>query len=191
MTILWSINDRNGTALPLDDKEVHLYYTNNRGRFEADIEIQDGNVVVWHFLSREQRVLGSYTLTLEIFSNEKRAIKKDLCNAFVLVGKQCEENYDSADAYIYEGGEISLATDLDIYRISPIIPVVGENNNWWVDGSDTGKPARGEKGDVIDAAYMEFEVEEDMSLYLSFLSTNDQLELEFNINEEGYLTVDK
>ena len=44
---------------------------------------------------------------------------------------------------------------------------------------------------MVDAAYMEFCVEEDMNLYLSFLSTNDQLELDFNVNEDGYLTVDK
>lgn len=148
MTILWSINDRNGTALPLDGKEVHLYYTNNRGRHEADIEIQDSNVIVWHFLNKDQRVLGSYTLTVEILSNENRAIKKDICDAFTLVGKECEESYDSADAYIYDGGEITLTTDLDIYRISPIIPYIVEDESgvgyWYVDGINTGQRSKGE-----------------------------------------------
>ena len=144
MTVLWSINDRNGAALPLNDKEVHLYYTCERGRFEADIEIQDGNVVIWHFYGRQQRALGSYTLTLEILQSQgKRSIKKDICNAFVLVGKECEEKYCKGEAHIKEGGEITLVTDLDIYRISPIIPEIGPNGNWWVDGIDTGK--RGEQ----------------------------------------------
>ena len=53
VTILWSVTDKKGVALPLTDKEVHLYYTCERGRFEADIEIQDDNVVVWHFLNKE------------------------------------------------------------------------------------------------------------------------------------------
>jgi hypothetical protein len=66
-----------------------------------------------------------------------------------------------------------------------------------VNGKDTGSPARGEKGekgekgDVVDAAYMEFDVDNDMVLNLTFISTNDQLSLEFELDEDGYLTVDK
>ena len=77
MTILWSINDRNGAALPLDDKDVHLFYTCERGRYEADIEISNGNVVAWNFLGKDQRTLGTYALTIEVFqSNGKRTIRK-------------------------------------------------------------------------------------------------------------------
>lgn len=191
MTILWSINDRNGAALPLNDKEVHLYYTCERGRYEADIEIQDGNVVIWHFYGRQQRTLGDYTLTLEILqSNGKRSIKKDMCKAFTLVGKECEEKYGKGEAHINEGGEITLVTDLDIYRISPIIPYVGENENWWVDDIDTGKPARGEKGDVVDAAYLDFEIDDEMNLNLTFISGNEDMNLKFTLGEDGQLTLD-
>lgn len=144
MTIIWSITDRNGAALPLTDKEVHLYYTCERGRFEADIEIQDGNVVIWHFFAKDQRVLGDYKLTLTILQSAgKRAIRRDICTAFTLVGRACEENYDDDEANINEGGEITLASELDIYRISPIIPTIGANENWRVDGVDTGLPSRG------------------------------------------------
>jgi hypothetical protein len=150
MTILWAINDRNGAALPLNDKEVHLYYTCARGRYEADIEIQDDNVVVWNFLGNKQRVLGSYTLTLEILqSNGKRTIKKDICNAFVLVGKDCEEDYDNGEAHISEGREITLASKLDIYRISPVIPYIGEDGHWYIDGEKTDWTADGSRGMII------------------------------------------
>lgn len=145
MTVFWSISDRNEAALPLVDKEVHLYYTCERGRYEADIEISGGNVVVWHFLGKDQRALGTYDLTIEVFqSNGKRTIRKDLCEAFALVVKGCCENTEEGEADINEGGEITLASSLDIYRISPIIPQIGENGNWFVDGVDTGRPAKGE-----------------------------------------------
>lgn len=141
VTILWSVTDKKGVALPLTDKEVHLYYTCERGRFEADIEIQDDNVVVWHFLNEEQRVLGSYGLTLEVLqSNGKRAIRKDICEAFSLVCNSCCEDTEE-EANVLEGGEIVLASEVDIYRISPVIPQIGKNGNWWVDGQDTGRPA--------------------------------------------------
>lgn len=81
--------------------------------------------------------------------------------------------------------------------VDNMVPEVGSNGNWIVNGKDTGSPARGEKGekgdkgDVVDAAYMEFDVDNDMSLNLTFISTNDQLSLEFELDEDGYLTVDK
>lgn len=191
MTILWSINDRNGAAMPLHGKEVHLYYTCERGRFEADIEIQDGNVVVWHFYGKDQRVLGSYTLTLEILQSQgKRSIRKDVCNAFVIVGKGCEEKYDNKEANINEGGEITLVADLDIYRISPIIPYVGYNGNWFVDGVDTEQPARGPRGEVTDAAYIDFFIDDDMNLTLHFIAGNEDLKQKFNLTEDGYLTIE-
>lgn len=191
MTILWSINDRTGAALPLNDKEVHLYYTCERGRYEADIEIQDGNVVIWHFLGRQQRALGDYTLTLEILqSNGKRSIKKDICNAFTLVGKECEEKYGKGKAYINEGGEITLVTDLDIYRISPIIPYVGEDGYWRVDDQKTPWYSRGPKGEVTDVAYLDFEIDDEMNLNLTFISGNEDMNLKFTLGEDGHLTLD-
>lgn len=149
MTILWTVNDRDGKALPLRDKEVHLYYTCERGRFEADIEIQRTNVVAWYFLGRDQRALGNYTLSLEILQSDgKRSIKKDMCDAFTLVGKSCEEKYDKKEADVNEGGEIVLASNLDIYRISPIIPYVIKDANgighWYVEGVNTGDRSTGE-----------------------------------------------
>ena len=150
ITVLWAVSDRNGAALPLTDKEVHLYYTNARGRHEADIRIQDGNVVVWDFFGKDQRTLGNYTLTLEIIQPYgRRTIKMDKCGAFALVGRSCEEGSFEGEANINNGGEITLASELDIYRIQPVVPVIGENGNWWVEGVDTGKPAR---VDVVNAA---------------------------------------
>lgn len=149
MTILWAVNGRDGSALPLKDKEVHLYYTCERGRFEADFEIQGTNVVAWNFLGKNQRTLGDYSLSLEILQSDgKRTIKMDKCNAFSLVGRNCEELYDNADADINEGGELTIVSNLDIYRISPIIPYVVKDNNgigyWYVDGVKTGDRSTGE-----------------------------------------------
>lgn len=143
LTIFWAINNRDSSAVPLADKDVHLFVTHDRGREEVDISVQD-NVICWEFLGKNQRVLGTYKLTAEIFTSEgKRVIRKDICEAFALVGKSCCENTEENEANISEGGVLSLSSELDIYRISPIIPQIGENGNWFVDGVDTGKPAKG------------------------------------------------
>lgn len=190
LTILWSIDDRNGAALPLTDKEVHLYYTTERGRFEAEIEIHDGNVVVWQFPANKQRILGGYTLTLEILQSQgKRAIRKDICDAFELVSRDCAE-MEEDEANISEGGEITLASELDIYRISPIIPQIGENGNWFVDGVDTGQPARGEAGSAVNTAYVSFNINGLMELEMNY-SYGDEGLPEFALDEDGYLNLEQ
>ena len=192
MTVLWAVTDRNNVALPLEGKEVHLYYTNSRGRYEANIQIQDGNVVVWTFLGKDQRTLGNYTLTLEIIQPYgTRSIKIDKCGAFALVGRTCEDNSFEGEANINNGGEITLASELDIYRIQPIVPEIGENKNWWIDGVDTGKPARGEKGDAVEVAYIQFEVDKDMHLVVTHTTTNDQLNVNFQVDDNGNLIISK
>ena len=158
MTVLWAVYERDCvTPYNLSDKEVRMYMTHDRGREEVTVEktsLPDGsvnNVVRWFWPGNRQRVLGPYTLTLEILTSVgKRTIRKDVCDAFVLVGRDCMCNEDEGDAIINEGGELTLASNLDIYRISPIIPQIGENGNWWVDGSDTGRPSKGE--DAYDLA---------------------------------------
>jgi hypothetical protein len=142
--IFWAITQNDGTPLALEDKDVRLFVTHPRGREKVDIDVQ-GNVIAWEFLGRSQRHLGTYKLTAEIFTSEgKRVIRKDICEAFTLVGNSCCENTEAGEADIREGGELMLASQLDIYRISPVIPQIGANGNWWVDGQDTGKPAKGE-----------------------------------------------
>lgn len=92
-----------------------------------------------------------------------------------------EESVDLSDYYTKEEFE---------QKVTDFIPEIIDDT-WWIDGKNTGLPARGEKGDVVDASYMVFDVDENMELNLTFLSTNNQLELDFNIDGNGYLTVDK
>ena len=158
MTVLWAVHERDCvTPYNLTDKEVRLFMTHNRGREEVDVvktHLPDGsvnNVVQWFWPAYRQRVLGPYTLTLEILTSAgKRTIRKDVCEAFEMVGRDCMASDDGGEANINEGGVITLASSLDIYRISPIIPQIGENGNWWVDGEDTGRPSKGE--DAYDLA---------------------------------------
>ena len=193
MTVLWAINDRDGSVFPLEDKEVHLYYTCERGRFEADIEIQNSNIVVWHFYGKDQRALGTYALTVEVFqSNGKRTIRKDICAAFVLVGKSCEEIEDPADANINEGGTLTLATELDIYRLQPAIPYIVEDEKgigyWWVDGTNTEIRASGKSAYEVAVEFGGFQgTEEEFGRFQSYVATAEQ-DIATLKNEKIYLT---
>lgn len=145
LSIFWSITEKDGSPYTLSDKTVRLYVTSPRGRMDvtSDITVQD-NVICWLFRGSRQRYLGTYKITVEIqASPADRTIRKDIPEAFELVSSTQYEQTEIGRPDINEEGELTLATSLDIFQIKPIIPQVGPNRNWWVDGADTGKSSVG------------------------------------------------
>ena len=145
LSIFWSITEKDGSPYTLSDKTVRLFVTSPRGRMDvtSDITVQD-NVICWLFRGSRQRYLGTYKITVEIqASPADRTIRKDIPEAFELVSSTQYEQTEIGRPEINEEGELTLATSLDIFQIKPIIPQVGPNRNWWVDGSDTGKSSVG------------------------------------------------
>lgn len=116
-TILWAIHDRDGSPFDMTGRKVRLFVTNKRGREEVACRLQE-NVIVWNFKARDQKVTGPYSLSCEIVTNAaQRVIKKDICDAFILVDHTCAECYDDREAIIdEETKEITLASELDIYQ---------------------------------------------------------------------------
>lgn len=146
LSIFWAILDDDGQPYPLSDKKVRLFVTHPRGRMEVtdDMSIENGHVVVWNFQASKQRYLGTYKLTVEIYSSPTtRVLRRDIEEAFGLVSSSLYEDIEAGKPDINETGMLRLSSVLEVIRISPIIPQIGENGNWWVDGEDTGKPAKG------------------------------------------------
>lgn len=148
LSVLWAVNNRDGSPYNLDGKEVHLFVTNDRGRYEVPVIIEtleDGttnNVVRWDFRGEQQRVLGTYTLTLEITNTaDSKEIKRDKSEAFSLVCCSESESIEDGEPNIQDGGELILATKLDIYRFGVAKIEIGVNGNWFIDGVDTGRPS--------------------------------------------------
>ena len=146
LSIFWAILDDDGQPYPLSDKKVRLFVTHPRGRMEVtdDMSIENGHVVVWNFQASKQRYLGTYKLTVEIYSSPTtRVLRRDIEEAFSLVSASLYEDVESGKPDINDTGMLRLSSVLEVIRISPIIPQIGENGNWFVDGIDTGKPAKG------------------------------------------------
>lgn len=162
LTVLWAINNRDGSPYKLDDKEVRLFVTHPQGREEVTpilTMLPDGttnNVIRWDFKGDDQRVLGLYTLSVEITTAEDhRDIKKDFCEAFSLVGLSCEECEQEGDENIQDGGDLILSSRLDIYRFGIPKITIGTNGNWFIDGVDSGRSAlAGGKG-LVNVIYNE------------------------------------
>lgn len=192
LSIFWAILDDDGQPYPLSDKKVRLFVTHPRGRMEVtdDMSIENGHVVVWNFQASKQRYLGTYKLTVEIYSSPTtRVLRRDIEEAFSLVSASLYEDIESGKPDINDTGMLRLSSVLEVIRVSPVIPQIGENGNWVVDGKDTGHPARGEKGAVADIAYVFFEIDNEMNLNYESAYGDESLPTTFGLTEDGYLTL--
>lgn len=192
LSIFWAILDDDGQPYPLSDKKVRLFVTHPRGRMEVtdDMSIENGHVVVWNFQASKQRYLGTYKLTVEIYSSPTtRVLRRDIEEAFSLVSASLYEDVESGKPDINESGLLRLSSVLEVVRVSPVIPQIGNNGHWFVDGKDTGHPARGEKGAVADIAYVFFEIDNEMNLNCESAYGDESLPTTFGLTEDGYLTL--
>lgn len=101
ITINWQIR-KSGSAVDVSTKIVKLYMTHPKGREEVTNFTVDGTSVSFVFPGLEQKVLGRYTLTVDVREESgSRFLIQDKCRAFELVGRSCAECEDP-DETIYE-----------------------------------------------------------------------------------------
>lgn len=192
LSIFWAILDDDGQPYPLSDKKVRLFVTHPRGRMEVadDMFIENGHVVVWNFQASKQRYLGTYKLTVEIYSSPTtRVLRRDIEEAFALVSVSLYEDVEAGKPDINESGMLTLSSILEVVRVAPVVPVIGENGNWFVDGVDTGNPARGEAGSAVELAYVTMGVDENMNLNFDYVPSENGQTLEFELTKDGYLNI--
>lgn len=121
LSVFWAIHNRDGSPFDMGNMSVRLFVTNDRERKEVQpilTTLPDGttnNVVRWDYKGDDQRVLGLHTLTIEISDSDRREITKDYCDAFTLVSTS-ELETEEEDANMSIGGDLILASKLDIYR---------------------------------------------------------------------------
>lgn len=150
MTILWAINNKDGSPYDMSGKEVRLFMTHRQGREEVRctvVTLPDGtvnNVIRWSFAGDDQKVLGPYALTASIYtSDDLKLIRKDICEAFELVGVSCMECEEDGDAVINDGGDLILSSKLDIYRFGIPKIHISPDGYWFIDNVNTGVSALG------------------------------------------------
>lgn len=141
LTVHWAIYTEEGNAFPLEDKEISVHMMNGRSRHAVPEFSVSGNVVSWTFKGKSQTVIGDYTLVMEARSGNGRMLTMAYPDAFRLVFPDCGE--DDGHEGLLSDRELTLMSKVSIIRLSPILPTIGENGNWWVDGEDTGVSAHG------------------------------------------------
>lgn len=74
--------------------------------------------------------------------------------------------------------------DLGVKAVAQI-PVVGENGNWWIDGKDTGKTAQGNKGDTGATGTGIAKVQYDETTGVLKITLTDETYYEFTLAVSG------
>lgn len=170
----------------LTGKDLSVYLVNAFCRIKVENFTTNGNILMFTWEGKDQRYAGMYQLTL--IENEGRADMRTLdeCDAFELVRCSCMEDEENGDSV----EEITLSSKFEALRLYPIVPEIGENGNWIIEGEDTGQPARGEKGEVAEIAYVYFDIDGGMDLSCSVVAGDNSLEEGFGLSDDGYLTLD-
>lgn len=124
--IVWKIKAQSGDV-DLSGKDLKLYYEADGEKVSVPFAIED-NTIVWDFKGAEQSKLGAYRLILTENEGKDNMRTIDVCDAFVLVGYNCESDNTGMPS---ETETVSV-----ISYISLIIGVKGD------------KGEKGEKGDA-------------------------------------------
>ena len=135
--IIWHLTS-NGEPYNLTGKDITLKVSAPGYSFSVKEDLViDGNILKWNFLGKDQKLLGPYTLTLIENDGKNGMISFDKCDAFALVDCSCKESgTDEAGLSI---SETEISTDLAIMGVHIIVPEIGPNGNWWINGQDTGQ----------------------------------------------------
>lgn len=134
----------------LTGKDLTIYMLNAFGETQVEEFATEGNMILFSFEGKDQRYAGTYQLTL--IENEGKADMRTIDDyAFELVRCSCTED----DAYVGFDNTISISSQLNVLKIYPVVPEIGDNGNWIVDGKDTGKPSISYGGVAIDSELSE------------------------------------
>lgn len=141
ITVSWTITNKDGSPYSLKDRDLMLLYSTIRGPKKASDFSVASNVLTWTFPGKDQKELGSYTLTLVENNQEAGMLTIDYCEAFALVRRSCMTGGNDDDGIAVE--TVELSTTVDVLQIQPVIPEIGDNGNWYINGIDTGKSSLG------------------------------------------------
>ena len=123
-----------GSDHDLEGKILKLYVSSGCHSEEITDFTVDGNTVSSVFPGIRQKFPGIYALTLVENPGSSGMMTIDCCGAFQLVDWTCLEGCTPDGSLVLESNSAACP-------IVPVIPTIGENGHWFVDGVDTGKPA--------------------------------------------------
>jgi len=149
ISFAWHLLKPDGTAFSTSGLTYELYYSTGRGSTSVQSSLVTGqslNIITWTMTKAQQTNVGNYSLLLVLKQNNSVLCKLNYRDAFALFREtQSGVNESLADqqqlAVTPAQQVVTIYSSCEYYSFQPVIPTIGENNNWYINGVDTGKSA--------------------------------------------------
>jgi len=128
----WTLNSIAGEAFSLSGHTYQLHISCGNENAIATGVTHSGNVLTWTFRPSAAWKRGAYTLWLDVYANGTKIVTVTYPNAFHIVSRTAS---DVQSVAVQTGSAtLNLVSSLDFYRFAPVVPVVGEDGYWYVNG---------------------------------------------------------
>ena len=136
LTIVWHLSKPDGTPFNLNGYSYRLFYKNGKGKNEvvSTAVTASGDTISFTYTTTMPRFAGMYSLQLLLFQNAKLLVDLNFNDAFGF-GTMEVSGSNPSQTQENAGGTIHLYTVAEYYLLAPVVPVVGDDGFWWVNGS--------------------------------------------------------
>ena len=135
LTVVWHLTKPDGTPFSLNGYSYHVYYKTGNKEIEANSShlAASGNTLSIVIPAAEPVAPGEYAMRLVLRQNGNLFCTLNYNAAFVLSRQlavdPAMQNQEQA------GSVVHLYTVAEFYLLAPVVPVVGEDGFWWVNGA--------------------------------------------------------
>lgn len=131
--INWTLHSIAGEEFSLQGYMTRLYYANGSYSSPATGVTFSGNTLTWSFTPTTQWKTGDYDIFLELYSSGRKIITLHYPKAFALWDRETTIN-DQSTVVQTSATNINITSSCDFYRFAPVVPVVGDDGYWYVNG---------------------------------------------------------
>ena len=135
LTIVWHLSKPDGTPFNLNGYSYRLFYKNGKGKNEAasTAVTASGDTISFEYSTEMPRFTGMYALQLLLYQNNKLLVDLNYNDAFGFDTIPVSGSNPSQSQEV-SGGIVHLYTVAEYYLLAPVVPVVGDDGFWWVNG---------------------------------------------------------
>jgi hypothetical protein len=133
LNVIWHFTRPDGAAFDIGGYQYRLFYgVGNRYTEVSDTRVAE-NTISWLFPAEKQTTAGSYSLRLLLFQNGNLLCTFNYNNAFAFFHGNSANTLQEDEQTT--SNTVDLFTAAEFYLFSPVIPTVGPDGYWYVNGT--------------------------------------------------------
>ena len=137
--INWTFKSIAGGEFSLAGYHCRLYYSHGAQSVLATGVTHSGNVLTWSFVPDAQWKNGYYDIMVEVYASTTKILTITYPEVFNLVSAATTN--ETSTAVQNDVATIDIESSCDFNRFAPVIPTVGDDNKWYVNGAPVLDPS--------------------------------------------------